>query len=123
MDTTQSAPAAPSQVDAVGEKPFGPAAAIMLAAGLGSFALGLFTTLAEASEGFKEFLTFNDRVGPLAGKTVLAVSIFFASWGILSWFMLSKNPPWKTVLWIAGVLIGLGILMTFPTFFQAFAPE
>ena len=123
MTTAETAQTHPSQVEEVGEKPFGPAAAIILAAGIGAFVLGLLTTLAEAEEGFKDWLTFNLRVGALSGKTVLAVSAFFASWALLSWFLLGKNPPWKTVLWIAGVLIGLGLLMTFPTFFQAFAPE
>ena len=50
----------------------GPLAAVLVAAGIGSFALGLFTTLAEASEAFRERLILNEAVGPLSGKTVWA---------------------------------------------------
>ena len=45
----------------------------MVSAGFGIFVLGLLTTLAEASEGIKDFLEdFQGSVdvGPLAGKTV-----------------------------------------------------
>lgn len=54
--------------------PDGPLAAALLAAGIGAFALGLFTTLAEASVGFRERLILNAGVGPLSGKTVWATA-------------------------------------------------
>ena len=53
-------------------RPDGPLAAVLLAAGIGSFALGLITTLAEASSGFRDRLVLNAGVGPLSGKTVWA---------------------------------------------------
>ncbi|MDF3018156.1 MAG: hypothetical protein K0R44_3381 [Thermomicrobiales bacterium] len=52
----------------------GPLAAALLAAGIGSFALGLFTTLAEASTAFRERLILDAGVGPLSGKTVWATA-------------------------------------------------
>jgi hypothetical protein len=96
-------------------------AAALLAAGLGAFVLGLLTTLAEASTGIKDGLQFNDRVGPLSGKTIIAVAVFFGSWGVLSALLQRKNPALKPVLVVTGTLLALGFLMTFPTFFQAFA--
>ena len=65
------------------EKPEGPVAAAILAAGVGALALGVLTTLAEASEGFKEFLTFSEPVGPLSGKTIGAVLIWLVAWVVL----------------------------------------
>ena len=106
-----------------GALPFGPAAAVMLAAGLGTFILGLLTTLAEASTGIADGLQWNDRVGPLSGKTIIAASVFFGSWGLLTAALRRSDPPWRMVVYATCVLIALGLLMTFPTFFQAFAPD
>ena len=46
--------------EATAAKPDGPLAAVLLAAGIGAFALGLFTTLAEASAAFRERLVLNE---------------------------------------------------------------
>ncbi len=51
------------------DKPEGPIAAAILAGGIGCLTLGIFTTLAEASTSIKDWLQWNDRVGPLSGKT------------------------------------------------------
>jgi hypothetical protein len=110
-------------VPAEGTRPFGPAAAVMLAAGAGVFVLGLLTTLAEASTGIKDGLQWNDRVGPLSGKTIIAACVFFCAWAVLAVAMRRSDPPWKPVVYATAALIALGLLMTFPTFFEAFAPE
>src|SRR6266498_5423083 len=101
----------------------GPVLAAMLAAGIGGLTLGLLTTLAEASTGIKDFLQFNDRVGPLSGKTIFAAAVFFGGWGLLTGALRRSDPPWRTVVYATGALVALGLLMTFPTFFQAFAPD
>jgi hypothetical protein len=115
--TDQQALTAP--VDA----PAGPAAAAILAAGVGAFTLGLLTTLAEASTSVSDFLNFADDVGPLSGKTILAAAAYLASWLVLWLVLRHRNPSLRTTLWIAGILVGLGVLGTFPTFFQAFADD
>src|SRR6266508_4626898 len=99
------------------------AAAVLLAAGFGIFILGLLTTLAEASTGIKDGLQWNDRVGPLSGKTIIATAVFFGAWGLLAAALRRSEPPWKPVVYATGALVALGLLMTFPTFFQAFAPD
>ncbi|HEY0772641.1 MAG TPA: hypothetical protein VGD51_01055 [Nocardioidaceae bacterium] len=105
-----------------GEKPEGPVAAAILAAGVGALALGVLTTLAEASEGFKELLTFSEPVGPLSGKTIGAVVIWLVAWVALHIMYRNKAVESRKELTISLVLIGLGVLGTFPIFFQAFAP-
>jgi hypothetical protein len=102
--------------------PTGPAAAALLAAGVGAAALGLFTTLAEASEGFKDWLAFTDEVGPLSGKTTYAVAVWLVAWVVIHWLVRPKALT-RTVLIVTAVLVGLGVLGTFPVFFEAFAPE
>lgn len=104
------------------EKPEGPVAAALLAAGVGSFSLGVLTTLSEASEGVKELLAFYDPVGPLAGKTVGAVLIWLVAWAVLHMVYRSKPVESRQALMVSLVLIGLGVLGTFPIFFKAFAP-
>lgn len=124
MNVETTTPSVASQpVPAEGARPFGPAAAVMLAAGLGIFILGLLTTLAEASTGVADGLQWNDRVGPLSGKTIIATAVFLGTWALLTAALRRSEPPWKPVVYATGVLVALGLLMTFPTFFQAFAPD
>ena len=94
-----------------------------LAVGIGAFVLGLLTTLNETSTSVHDFLEFNEPVGPLSGKTIFAVIAFFVSWGVLAALWRRTSPPLRTMLVAAAVLIGLGLLGTFPIFFQVFASE
>jgi hypothetical protein len=109
-------------LDAV-DRPTGPIAAALLATGIGAFTLGLLTTLSEANEDVHDFLEFSDDVGPLSGKTILAVGAYFASWAILHLLWRRQNRALRPILIVAIVLVVLGVIGTFPTFFQAFAPE
>lgn len=104
------------------DKPEGPIVAAILAGGIGSLALGVFTTLAEASTSIKEWLDWNSDVGPLSGKTVMAVIVWLVSWAILHAVYRNREAETRQALTIALVLIGLGVLGTFPTFFQLFTP-
>lgn len=101
----------------------GEAAAAILAGGIGSFALGFFVTLAEASAGFKAFATWNTGIGPLSGKVGMALIAWLLSWVVLHLMWKGKDVSLQRATTIAFVLIGLGFLGTFPTFFQLFAGE
>ena len=105
------------------DRPTGPVAAALLATGIGIFTLGLLTTLNEASTGIHDFLEFTDDVGPLSGKTVIAVIAYLASWAILHALWRRRDQALRPILITTAVLVALGILGTFPTFFQAFASE
>ena len=104
-------------------KPDGPLAAVLLAAGIGTFALGLVTTLAEASEAFRNRLVLNAEVGPLSGKTVWATVIFVVAWSVLYVLLRYRDGILRSATIAFVVLTVLGLLGTFPLFFQAFAPE
>lgn len=103
------------------EPPSGPAAAALLSAGIGALVLGIFTTWAEASTGMKDWLQWNDRVGPLTGKTILGVIAFIVSGAVLGALWKDKNPELRPIVIAAAVLLVVGFVLTFPTFFQAFA--
>jgi hypothetical protein len=105
------------------DKPDGPVVAAILAAGVGSLALGVLTTLAEASTKFKDWLAFDDGVGPLAGKTTLAVVAWLLSWAILHVVFRKRTTDLRQALIGGLVLVALGLLGTFPTFFQMFTTE
>jgi len=112
----------PEELDIV-ERPNGPAVAAMWAAGIGSFVLGLLVVWAEASESFAEDLKFQDRVGPLSGKTTIAGIAFVISWAVLAPLLWRRNVQWTLALAVAGVLIAAGAVGTFPKFFEQFAAE
>ena len=105
------------------ERPTGPIAAAVLAVGIGAFVLGLLATLNEASTSVHDFLEFDQDVGPLSGKTIIAVVAYLGSWAVLHAVWRRQNRPLRPILIAASVLIALGILGTFPTFFEAFASE
>ena len=105
------------------DKPEGPIAAAIIAGGIGAAALGLFTTLAEASTDIKDWLDWNADVGPLSGKTIMGVIVWLVAWAILHIVYRSKPYETRRAFIIALVLVGLGVLGTFPTFFQAFTAD
>jgi hypothetical protein len=116
------------EVDALhlDERPDGPGAAAMLAAGIGIFVTGLFTVLSEASVPIHDWLDsldFGRGVGPLAGKTILGTLSFFASWIVLGTAWRTKDLDLRRWFWIAVATGVVGAALMFPPVFQAFATE
>ena len=106
---------------AVEDKPEGPVAAAIIAGGIGAFALGFFTILAEASAGFKTLATLNEGVGGLSGKAVFTVIVWLASWAGLHVALRTKKFDLGRAMVIAFVLIAVGVLATIPPIFTMFA--
>jgi hypothetical protein len=107
-------------------RPDGPGAAAMLAAGIGVFALGLFTILNEASEGLHEWFEsweMGRGVGPLAGKTGLTVIVWAVSWIVLALALRGKDVDLRKWVWASLILGALGFVATFPPVFLSFAAE
>ena len=104
-------------------KPDGPAVAALLALGVGAVVLGLLTTLAQASTTVNGWLALNSAVGPLSGKTIFAVAAWLAAWAVLHLILRARARLTTGVLIMTGVLLFLGLLGTFPTFFEAFAAD
>ena len=97
----------------------GPAAAVLLAAGLASLTLGLLSVLSAVSASVSDALTLSDRVGELSGLTTASVIVFFGAWAVLGFAWRRADPPLERVAAAAAVLIALGLLGTFPPFFNA----
>ena len=98
----------------------GPAAAAMIAAGIGSLFLGIFTTGAVISEGLQDFLNFYNPAGPLSGKTTMSVIIWLISWVFLNARWKDKETNLARAFNITLALIAIGILLTFPPIFESF---
>jgi hypothetical protein len=105
------------------DRPEGPISAAILAAGIYAVALGLLTTLAEASTSFKDSLALSDKVGPLSGKTIYAVAVWIVAWVVLHFVLRDKELESRKILGITLVLIAIGVVGTFPIFFQLFTPD
>src|SRR5688572_15802744 len=64
--------------------------AAFIAGGIGSAVLGLAVVGAETNTSIKTFLTWNSSVGPLSGKTGVAVLAFIISWVIVHYVMRNR---------------------------------
>lgn len=103
------------------ERPNGPGVAAILAAGIGVAALGILTTLSEASTSVKDFLNFQNRVGPLSGKTTIAGIVWLFAWALLAPPLWNRNVRFGPVAAVTAALIVIGAVGTFPKFFELFA--
>ena len=101
----------------------GPAAAAVLAAGVGCAMLGLFTLLAEAIEPIHNFMELSSAVGPLSGKTTFAVVVWLIGWVGLHLWWRDQNVSFRAVYVVTLVLVGVGFVLTFPPVFLAFSYE
>jgi hypothetical protein len=105
------------------DKPDGPAAAAMLSAGLGILMLGLLTTFAVISDPIHDFLEWfqwGQGVGPLAGKTTIAVVVWLVAWAILFWVWRNKDVDLKMAFYSGFALGIIGAIGMFPPFFELF---
>jgi hypothetical protein len=92
----------------------GAGAAAVLAAGIGSFALGALAVLADKSAAVKSRMLFSKPTGPLSGVTTLAIAAWLLAWLLLHWRWRGRDVALRPVLGAALALLALGLLLTFP---------
>jgi fluoride ion exporter CrcB/FEX len=97
-------------------RPNGPGAATILAGGIGCFALGVLSAWADKSVAFKSHMSFYRPSGPLSGVTTLALLVWLAVWVALAVAWRGKTVRLSRTNLIAFILLGLGLLLTFPLF-------
>jgi hypothetical protein len=95
--------------------------ASIIASGIGAVTLGVAIVLVEVSLSIKEKLVWVDGVGPLSGKTGVAVIAFLLSWVILHFVMKSKPIDLMKSVTIGGALLFVSLLLTFPPVFEELA--
>jgi hypothetical protein len=96
------------------EIPNGAAAAAILSAGIGCFAVSLFGWLGDAVHALGHFFNFYRPTGPLSGVTSSAIAVWLLSWLILSRAWQAKNLSLGRINIVAFVLLIAGFLLSFP---------
>jgi hypothetical protein len=105
------------------ELPNGPAAAALLAGGIGAAVFGLLTLLSEVIAPFGNALNWVNPVGPLSGKSILGTLAFFGSWGILASMWKGREKDFNRIAAIALALLVIGLITTFPPVWHLFIGE
>jgi len=100
--------------------PSGPAVAAMISAAIGCLTIGVLTTGAVLSLDLKNALNIYNPSGPLSGKTTLGIAVWLISWLLLGFLWKDKELDLRRSFIITMVLIVVGLLLTFPPFFEAF---
>ncbi len=104
------------------ELPNGPAAAALLAGGIGAAIFGLITFFSEVVAPFGTALNWYNPVGPLSGKSILGTVAFFGSWIVLANMWKGKETDFTRVSTVAIALLVVGLITTFPPFWHLFIP-
>ena len=92
----------------------GSAAAAILAAGGGSFALALLTILSDKFVAWRDLLSFYKPTGALSGVTTSAVVIWLAFWIVLDLLWCRKQVSLKWINFVSLLLLLMSLLATFP---------
>jgi hypothetical protein len=95
----------------------GSVVAAMLAAGIGCSVLGLMISLSEGSKAIGGILNLYDPVGPLSGKTIVAVLLWLVAWAILASKWKDQEVNFGKVYKVTLILVALGVVGTFPLVF------
>jgi hypothetical protein len=102
------------------DMPNGPAAAAILAAGIGCFMIALFALMADKIAVVKSAVVFYKPTGPLSGVTTCAILVWLISWAILNWLWGRRMLSLGKINAAALVLLGLALLLTFPPIVDLF---
>ncbi|MGA8162950.1 MAG: hypothetical protein WCB76_19245 [Acidobacteriaceae bacterium] len=94
--------------------PNGAAAAAMLAAGLGCFVLGVVAVAGDGSRAVARLLTFYRPTGPLSGVTTTAIVCWLVAWAAWHRAWRGRTVGLGRISAVAWVLLGMGLLLTFP---------
>jgi hypothetical protein len=94
--------------------PNGPGAAAILAAGIGSAALGILALSNDAFPAVNHLLTFYTPTGGLSGVTTTAVVVWLVAWFVLARRWGTMTVALARINLVAFGLLAVGVLLTFP---------
>jgi hypothetical protein len=99
----------------------GSSAAAVLAAGVGLAVTGLMTVTSENIPSLLSALAWSKPVGALMGKTMIGLIGWIVSWVVLGVVWKDKEVKLRPILVVAVILAVVGLLTTFPPFFDLFS--
>ena len=94
----------------------GAAMAAVLAAGIGSFAMGAFVLLNEL--GLLTSPALYGPAGGVSGRTTFATIVWLLAWAVMHTRWKSRDVTAGSVFTWTLVLVAFGVLATFPTVWQ-----
>ena len=94
--------------------PNGPAAAAILAAGVGCGMVGILAFTADASSAVGKTLNLYNPTGTLSGVTTVAILVWLVSWLALHKLWHARSVSVVRVNVTAFLLLGVGLLLTCP---------
>jgi hypothetical protein len=94
----------------------GPGAAAILAAGIGSLALGVFAFAGDASPPILHAFNYWQPTGPLSGVTSTAVIVWLLAWYLLARRWSRRSVNLMAVNIASFTMLIAGLLLTFPPF-------
>jgi hypothetical protein len=95
------------------DRPAGPAAAVLIATGLSSLALGILTGLVAAFPGVESAMTVSQRVGDLSGVSIITIAVFFGVWGLMTAVWRRSSPSLARVAFVSAAFFVLCVVATF----------
>jgi hypothetical protein len=102
--------------DAEGSMTNGGAAAAIVAAGVGCFAVGMLALAGDGAKTVAKLLTFYKPTGPLSGVSTVAIVVWLVTWLLLARWWSGKTVSMAKVNVAAFVFLAVGLLLTFPPF-------
>lgn len=100
--------------------PNGPAAAAIVSAGAGCFAMGALYVLGSASAAANHWLSMYGPAGALSGAAAATCVVWLATWAILHWLWRGRTVAANTVCTLSLLLLAGGLLLTFPPIARLF---
>jgi hypothetical protein len=94
----------------------GPAAAALLSAAIGSFALGVLALMTDAFATLGRAFSIWPPTGPLSGVTDAAIIVWLVTWFTLSRRWAERDLSFGRINRVALVLFVAALLLTFPPF-------
>ncbi len=76
--------------------------------------VGVLAIAADKSPFLRKLFVFYPPTGPLSGVTTVAILLWVIVWAILEGRWRSRNVALGRVVFAAFVLLGMGLLLTFP---------
>ena len=99
----------------------GTSMAAVLAAGIGVAVFGIIVTLSEAIGSFGAALAWLKPVGALSGKSIIGVAVWLVAWLVLALVWKDREVSHRPVVVVSAILLVVGLLGTFPPFFEIVA--
>jgi len=104
-------------------EPNGGVVAAIVAAGLACAIFGSLVVATAASPAIAKLMTFYWPAGPLTGKSTVAVVAYLVIWPNLHYRLRDRHLDLYKAFLFTLFLVALGLIGTFPPFYQMFEPR